>query len=63
MSKQTKQPGDTLIGIGAMLAILGVVVFLFAVVSGGAGNAGLSFGMIVIGLLVAVVGYLQKRRA
>jgi uncharacterized membrane protein len=63
MSTQTKKPGDTLIGIGAMLAVVAVIIFVIAAASGGSGNGGLMFGMIVVGLLLVIVGYLQKRRA
>lgn len=61
MTQQTKKPGDTLIGVGVMLAILGVVVFVLAVISGGAGNLGLTFGMVVVGLLLAILGYVKRR--
>lgn len=63
MSAQTKKPGDTLIGLGAMLAIVGVIIFVIAAASGGSGNGGLTLGAIIVGLLLVIVGYLQRRRA
>lgn len=60
MAQQTKKPGDTLIGLGAMLAVLGVIIFVIAVASGGTGNPGLMFGMIVVGILLAILGYVKR---
>lgn len=61
MSKQTKKPGETLIGAGAVIALLGVVLFVLAVASGGAGNPVLMFGMIAAGAVLVVLGALQRR--
>lgn len=44
-----------------MLAILGVVVYVIALASGGTGNPFLMFAMIVIGLLLAILGYVKRR--
>lgn len=60
MTAQTKKPGDALIGWGAMLAVLGVVVYVIALASGGTGNPFLMFAMIVIGLLLAILGYVKR---
>lgn len=60
MAKQAAKPGDTLIGMGAMLAILGIVVLVFTVGSGGRGSPALTFGMIVIGILLAILGYVKR---
>lgn len=60
MTAQTKKPGDALIGWGAMLAILGVVVYVIALALGGTGNPLLMFAMIVVGLLLAILGYVKR---
>ncbi|GAA3399413.1 hypothetical protein [Pseudarthrobacter polychromogenes] len=60
MTAQTKKPGDALIGWGAMIAILGVVIYFIALVSGGAGNPFLAFAMVVVGILLAILGYVKK---
>jgi hypothetical protein len=60
MTAQTKKPGDALIGWGAMLAILGVVIYVIALASGGSGNPFLMFAMIVIGILLAILGYVKR---
>lgn len=57
---KTKKPGDALIGWGAMLAILGVVIYVIAIASGGTGNPLLMFAMIVIGILLAILGYVKR---
>jgi hypothetical protein len=57
---KTKKPGDTLIGLGAMLALVGVIIFVIAVSSGGPGNPFLMFAMIVIGILLAILGYVKR---
>jgi len=59
-TKTNKKPGDALIGWGAMLAILGVVIFVIALASGGTGNPFLMFAMIVIGILLAILGYVKR---
>lgn len=43
-----------------MLAILGVVVYVIALASGGTGNPLLMFAMIVVGLLLAILGYVKR---
>lgn len=43
-----------------MLAILGVVIFVIALASGGTGNPLLMFGMIVVGILMAILGYVKR---
>lgn len=65
MTKQQKQkaPGDTLITVGIIVAVLGVMMFVLAIASGGPGNPALTFGMLVVGLLLVVIGYLQRRSA
>ena len=52
--KPLKAVGDTLVGLGAMLCILSVV---FSIV---AGNGMLFLGGCTIGLLMVIVGYLQR---
>lgn len=61
MTAKTKKPGDALIGWGAMLAILGVVIYVIALASGGTGSPLLMFGMIVAGAVLMVFGALQRR--
>lgn len=58
--QKQKRPGDTLIGLGAMLAIVGVLLFVMAVSSGGAGNPVLTFMMVVVGILLAILGYVKR---
>lgn len=60
MSAQTKKPGDTLIGLGAMLAIIGVIIYVIALASGGPGNPFLMFALVVVGILLAILGYVKR---
>jgi hypothetical protein len=57
---KTKKPGDTLIGLGAMLAVIGVIIYVIALGSGGSGNPFLTFAMVVIGILLAILGYVKR---
>lgn len=43
-----------------MLAVLGIVVYVIALASGGGGNPFLMFAMIVIGILLAILGYVKR---
>lgn len=58
--QKQKKPGDTLIGLGAMLAVVGVLLFVLAVASGGTGNPVLTFAMVVVGILLAILGYTKR---
>jgi multisubunit Na+/H+ antiporter MnhG subunit len=60
MSAQTKKPGDALIGLGAMLAVVGVIIYFMALASGGSGNPALTFALVVIGILLAILGYVKR---
>lgn len=58
--KNHAQPGFMLIRGGVILAVLGIVLFVLAVASGGTGNPVLTFGMVVVGLLLAILGYVKR---
>ena len=61
MTQKTQQPGQMLIRGGAILAVLGVVLFLMAGFSkSGGGNPGLMLGMLVVGILLAILGYVKR---
>lgn len=61
MSRQENgtKPGQMLIRGGVILAVLGVVLFVLTA-SAGQGNPGLLFGALVVGLLLAIVGYVKR---
>ncbi|WP_275779714.1 hypothetical protein [Paenarthrobacter sp. Y-19] len=54
-----KQPGDTLIGLGSVIAVLAVVVALV----GGANGPTPPLLSVLVGLVLVVIGYLQRRSA
>lgn len=58
--KQAAQPGSTLITWGVILAVLGVVVLVLAVSSGGPGNPALTFALVAVGILLAILGYAKR---
>ncbi|WP_314325434.1 hypothetical protein [Paenarthrobacter ilicis] len=60
MTAKAKKPGDALIGIGTVIAVLGIVIYVLALASGGPGNPLLAFAMVVIGLLMAILGYVKR---
>lgn len=60
--KPLKAVGDTLIGFGAILCILSVVLFLIGAFSGVA-NGGVISGGCTIGLLMVIAGNLQRINA
>lgn len=51
--------GDTLVGLGAMLCIISLLIFLLGVFNG-AGNGLVIFGGCTLGLLMVITGYLQR---
>lgn len=51
-----KKPGNMLMFMGACIAALGLVLVLMSISSGGAG-APLSWGMLAVGTLVAIIGF------
>ncbi|MOA68623.1 hypothetical protein D3C78_1963340 [compost metagenome] len=57
--KTETKPGQMLIRGGVILAVLGVVLFAMTA-SAGQSNPGLMFGMVVVGLLLAIVGYVKR---
>lgn len=57
--KSVSKPGSMLIRGGVILAVLGVVLFALTA-SAGQSNPGMLFGMVVIGLLLAIVGYVKR---
>lgn len=59
-AKTNKKPGDALIGGGAIIAILGIVIYVLALSSGGPGNPFLAFAMVVVGILLAILGYVKR---
>lgn len=54
-----KMPGDTLIGFGASIGILAVIVFAISAVNGGSA-AGIAILMLLLAFGLAVIGYLQR---
>lgn len=57
--KPLKAVGDTLIGLGAVLCVLSFLLFMIGAFNG-AGNGLTIFGGCTLGLLMIVVGYLQR---
>lgn len=58
--KEGSKPGGTLIGLGAILIVLGLV-FVFAVMTGAAtGFTLVTGGLIPFGFVLVVIGYLQR---
>lgn len=62
MTKQPskKQPGDTLIGFGVALAIIGALVFIVSAVNSGPGGIVIGLLALVFAFGFAVIGYLQR---
>lgn len=52
-----KQPGDTLMGFGAVIAVLAI----FGAANAGPGTATGPLLMIIIGLILVTLGYLRRR--
>lgn len=59
-AKPAARPGSGYIFRGWVLAIAGVLLYVLAVASGGAGNPLLSFGVVVVGLILVGIGYLKR---
>lgn len=57
--KSEMKPGQMLIRGGVILAVLGVVLFVLTA-SAGQANPGMLFGLVIVGLLLAVVGYVKR---
>ncbi|HEY9356487.1 MAG TPA: hypothetical protein VIQ52_09310 [Arthrobacter sp.] len=61
MTKGTQTaPGHMLIRGGVILAVLGVIFALMIRPAGGAAFPAFGFGVIVVGLLLVGLGYLQR---
>lgn len=61
-TKQAKAPkavGDTLVGLGGMLCVLAVIVYVLTA-SNGAPNGFIIFGGCTLGLLMVIAGYLKR---
>ena len=61
MTKQTKKPGDFLIQMGGMLALLAALLFFVSLIGKGSGNPALLIGLLVGGVVLAVLGYWKRR--
>jgi membrane protein implicated in regulation of membrane protease activity len=55
MSQNQKKPGDTLLGFGAALIVIGVVFFIAL------GASVVSWTALVVGVVLLVVALVQKR--
>jgi hypothetical protein len=62
MSQNQKKPGDTLLGFGAALVIIGVIFFFVAGSTGALGSPA-SWAALIVGLALFGVGLLQRRTA
>lgn len=54
-----KKPGSGIMQAGIVIAVIGAVLVLISVVSGGAG-APLSWGLVTVGVILAGVGYAMR---
>lgn len=54
-----KTPGNMLMFVGGCIAALGLALVLMSISGGGAG-APLSWGMLAVGALVAVIGFARR---
>lgn len=53
-----KLPGDTMIGFGITLAVIGVGLFVITAAGGGSGGFGLM--LLLVAFALTVIGYLQR---
>ncbi|QYF89715.1 hypothetical protein [Arthrobacter sp. PAMC25284] len=60
LGTKQKLAGDTLIGFGTMVCILGFVIYLLAAFGGGTPNGLVLLGGGVLGLLMICAGYLKR---
>jgi hypothetical protein len=63
MTKQgetaTKKPGDGIMWVGFVIAVVGLLLCVAAAVSGGTPGA-LSVGAVLVGAVLAVIGYARR---
>lgn len=57
--KPLKAIGDTLIGLGAMVCVISLLLFLIGAFNG-VPNGTVIFGGCLLGLLMIITGYLQR---